>query len=84
MLREKSRCEMLRVLKVLEKRLWTVCRPCMVEVFEVNMLSCVGLFDGVIITLGAKSFHFNPFALFVGLILIIFDFFYPFVVVMRW
>ena len=30
-LREKSRCEMLRVQKVLEKRLWTVCRPCMVE-----------------------------------------------------
>ena len=48
------------------------------------MLSCVGLFDGVIITLGAKSFHFNPFAMFVGLILIICDFFYPFVVVMRW
>ena len=48
------------------------------------MLSCVGLFDGVIITLSAKSFHFNPFALFVGLILIICYFFYPFVVVMCW
>lgn len=41
-LREKSRCEMFRVLIVLEKRLWTVYG---LRVFEVNMMSCVGLFD---------------------------------------